>query len=189
MQSKLDQIRQDDILYNHAQAVQNQYQLNMDLFTGPPSYSSLNSVNYFSRPNNFGSATEEGFSASRGAGSMFSSTASMSSGLAGMGISALDTGVTNYLNATSINAAKMGNGPEGHAFDAVSHAENQASFNTLNSNIRSAMFTVGSAFGPEGIAAAAVGSLVEGAIASNFSPSVNTNNSTNGNQVSAASAI
>lgn len=102
-------------------------------------------------------------------------------------ITNLNSSITSNANQKSIDIAKMGNGPEGHAFDAVYHAELSASQSRFNTDIENATITLGSAFGPEGLVAGLAGAAIE----SVFLPSQidsNTTMSTTGDLVSDANA-
>jgi len=85
--------------------------------------------------------------------------------------------------------AEQGNGPNGHAFDAVLHAEQQNNLNSDFSNFRTAAITTGSAFGPEGLAAGLGAAAISGLV-QNFTSlgtvDQNTTMSTGGNLVNAA---
>lgn len=104
----------------------------------------------------------------------------------GSAISTANSAITDYNNKSDIMIARQGNGPNGHAFDANQHAENQANYNSLNSTIQGALITAGSAFGPEGLAVGAGLAAAESGISSQFSPSQNTTQSTGGNLVNAS---
>lgn len=106
------------------------------------------------------------------------------SGMMGLGIGALDTAITSNINQSNLIAARQGNGPGGHAFDAVNHAEANANFNSVNSTIQSALIAGGSAFGPEGLVAGMALAGVEEGVAQVFSPSINTTQGLNGDMVS-----
>lgn len=70
-----------------------------------------------------------------------------------------DQQATNYWNNSQITQAKMGEGPNGHAFDAMNHAEMQANTNDFFSSMRQDTYMLGSLGGPEGLAAASIASL------------------------------
>lgn len=105
-------------------------------------------------------------------------------GMAGLGLSALDTTLTNSVNQSNLIAARQGNGPGGHAFDAVNHAEANANFNSINSSIQSALIAGGSAFGPEGLVAGVGLAGIEEGVSQIFSPSTNTTQGLSGDMVS-----
>jgi hypothetical protein len=102
-------------------------------------------------------------------------------------ITNLNSSITSTTNQKNIDIAKMGNGPEGHAFDAVYHAELGANQSRLNSDIENATITLGSAFGPEGLVAGLAGAAVEAMFLPNQIDS-NTTMSTTGDLVSDANA-
>jgi len=102
-------------------------------------------------------------------------------------ITNLNSSLTSNINQRSIDASRMGNGPEGHAFDAVYHSELNANQSRINSDIENATITLGSAFGPEGLAVGLAGAALESA----FLPSTvssNTTMSTTGELISDANA-
>lgn len=70
--------------------------------------------------------------------------------------SSIDSSVTAESNQESVTTARMGLGPNGHAFDAEYHAELQAQTNTQLSEVRGAMYSLGSLAGPEGLGLAIV---------------------------------
>jgi len=84
------------------------------------------------------------------------STAAMTSA---MGYSAIDSVLTNASNNKMLEDARVGLGPNGHAPDAMYHAQLSANTNSILSGVRSGIVTAGSMFGPEGtVAGAAIAS-------------------------------
>lgn len=108
----------------------------------------------------------------------------------GVAASTLMDSFTNSNNSDLKIQAEQGNGPNGHAFDAVQHADQQNNLNNQFSSFRTAAITTGSAFGPEGLAVglgvAAASSLVQHFDTSLSTPNENTTMSTGGNLVNAA---
>jgi len=106
--------------------------------------------------------------------------------IAGLGLGALDTSVTSFNNQSNILAARQGNGPEGHAFDAVNQAENQANFSSFNSNIQSALIAGGSTLGPYGLIGGIAAAGLEEGISQAFAPSSNITQGLDGSMTSAS---
>jgi len=71
---------------------------------------------------------------------------------AGSMISGIQSAITQNMNSARLIEAQQGRGPDGHAFDAVSHAEMQNNRSSLFSDVKSVEITAGSMFGPEGLA-------------------------------------
>nr|BDV27090.1 hypothetical protein [Picornavirus ishikawaense] len=105
---------------------------------------------------------------------------------AGMGAAGIDSAINDANNAKIMNAARTGNGPNGHAFDAMTHAENQVAFNNAHESFRSSALMLGSSFGPEGLLGAGILSAADYAVQAMTSPSENTTNSTSGAMINAS---
>lgn len=104
----------------------------------------------------------------------------------GMGAAGIDSAINDANNAKIMNAARTGNGPNGHAFDAMTHAENQVAFNNAHESFRSSALMLGSSLGPEGLLGAGVLSAADYAVQALTSPSENTTNSTSGAMINAS---
>lgn len=124
---------------------------------------------------------QEASKASEGVGSI----AGMSVMGVGMGAAGIDSAINDANNAKIINAAKTGSGPNGHAFDAMTHAENQVAFNNAHESFRSSALMLGSSLGPEGLLGAGILSAADYAVQAMTSPSENTTNSTSGAMINA----
>lgn len=68
----------------------------------------------------------------------------------------IDSAATNYSNNLDLAQAHQGLGPNGTAFDADFHAEQQAGLNNQFSSMRQAGYTIGSLGGPWGLAASGI---------------------------------
>lgn len=91
--------------------------------------------------------------------------------------------LNDFQNASNLKEAQIGTGPGGHAFDAVNRADIQNNFNTFTHGLESTAISLGSAFGPEGLA---LGAGVAGAISlgsSAFTPSMNTTPTNSGSMI------
>lgn len=108
----------------------------------------------------------------------------------GVAASTMLDSFSNINNSDLKIQAEQGNGPNGHAFDAIQHADQQNNLNSEFSSFRTAAITTGSAFGPEGLAVGA-GVAAASALVQHFDTSLsttdqNTTMSTGGNLVNAA---
>lgn len=142
----------------------------------PPAYSSIDSFKSLSEFGESEDLLTEG--ASKGfdmPGIMFGSV------LAG-----LQKDVSNEVSQSNLVKAEQGNGPNGHAFDAPLHAQQQVNQDSFFSNIRSAEIVAGSAFGPEGLVAGLGAALLTTGIQQFFQPNENTTQATSGDLVNAA---
>lgn len=106
----------------------------------------------------------------------------------GMGIGAMDSALNDYTNMNIENQVRTGTGPNGHAFDAMQHAQNQVASNNAHSAFRSSAMMLGSALGPEGLIGAGIVSAADYALQAVTQPSENTTNSTSGDLVNASTA-
>jgi len=109
--------------------------------------------------------------------------------VAGSAISAISSGVNSYENQKSLNIASQGNGPNGHAFDAMTHAQADVNTNNIYSDVRSGLITAGSLFGPEGLAVGvglAAATAIPQALGFGYSDQ-NTTMANSGDMVNAAS--
>lgn len=104
----------------------------------------------------------------------------------GLGLAGLDSAANDFVNARIENQARTGTGPNGHAFDAMAHAQNQVSVNNAHEAFRSSALMLGSALGPEGLIGAGVLSAADYAVQALTAPSENTTNSTSGDMVNAS---
>nr|QGA87333.1 hypothetical protein [Hammarskog picorna-like virus] len=104
----------------------------------------------------------------------------------GLGLAGLDSAANDFVNARMENQARTGSGPNGHAFDAMAHAQNQVSVNNAHEAFRSSALMLGSALGPEGLIGAGVLSAADYAVQAMTAPSENTTNSTSGDMVNAS---
>lgn len=105
----------------------------------------------------------------------------------GMGLSSLNSARVDYQSSNNLVQARIGNGPNGSAFDALNHAEQQSNFDRSVGNVESGLIAAGSMMGPEGLAAGLASAAVVGMGSSLFSPSQDTTMSTTGNLVNASS--
>jgi len=100
---------------------------------------------------------------------------SLPTALLGLGVGAVNSAITSNQTSSEIQMAKIGTGPEGHAFDALNHAEANATNQTFNANIQSALIAGGSLFGPEGLGVGLLAAGVEGLVNPSTAPSVQVN--------------
>lgn len=116
-----------------------------------------------------------------------SSASTMSAMGIGMGLASLDSAINDFENTKIENQVRTGLGPNGHAFDAMTHAQNQVSQNNAHEAFRSSALMLGSALGPEGLLGAGIATLADYAVQAVSTPSENTTNSTSGNLINAGS--
>lgn len=165
--------------FNKEHDFQNANALNFqsyDNHASPPPYTETEAAGVSTLEN-----TQEASKASEGIGNI----AGMSVMGAGMGAAGIDSAINDANNAKIMNAARTGNGPNGHAFDAMTHAENQVAFNNAHESFRSSALMLGSSFGPEGLLGAGILSAADYAVQAMTTPSENTTNSTSGAMINA----
>lgn len=148
-----------------------------DNHPAPPPYTEKEATDVSTMEN-----VQEASKASEGLGS----TAGMSVMGLGMGAAGIDSAINDANNAKIMNAARTGNGPNGHAFDAMTHAENQVAFNNAHESFRSSALMLGSSLGPEGLLGAGILSAADYAVQALTTPSENTTNSTSGVMINAS---
>lgn len=85
-----------------------------------------------------------------GEGLKLSANASM---VGAIGFQQLDNTLTGAMNSSMLEEARAGLGPNGHAPDAMLHAQMAANTNTTLSAVRTGIVAAGSLLGPEGTAA------------------------------------
>lgn len=166
--------------FNKEHDFQNANALNFqpnDNYIAPPPYTEKEAANASALEN-----IQEASKASENLGNI----AGMSVMGAGMGAAGIDSAINDANNARIMNAARTGNGPNGHAFDAMTHAENQVAFNNAHESFRSSALMLGSSFGPEGLLGAGILSAADYAVQAMTSPSENTTNSTSGAMINAS---
>lgn len=108
---------------------------------------------------------------------------------AGSVASSVIKGATDYENQSNLISASQGTGPNGHAFDAMAHANAQANYQSGLSTAESAIVSAGSIFGPEGLGVGLAVAGAVGVVGSFFSPSEDTTQASDGSTINAASTI
>lgn len=73
--------------------------------------------------------------------------------IAGAAISSVQSAISGKITDANVIAASQGLGPNGHAFDAMSHAQSNANTDNIYSEVRSGIIGLSSLAGPEGLAA------------------------------------
>lgn len=103
--------------------------------------------------------------------SSVSETFTVPSMVGGQVLSAANREVSNYSTSQNLLNAQKGNGPEGHAFYAVTDAQIENNFQNRLTDVENLEITAGSLFGPEGLALGAGAAVATDLIGQNFAPS------------------
>lgn len=145
------------------------------------------SIDYFSQTNDVSSTeTPDLDTPSISKVDEFSDSTSLTTNFAAFGLSQGIKEVNDYENSQNLKDAQLGIGVGGHSFDAVNNAEQQNNYNSLTHGIESTAISLGSAFGPEGLAVGAGVAAAVGLAAPSFAPSTSITPTNSGTMVDAS---
>lgn len=138
---------------------------------------------YFREPMNAEIGETESFNFFHGIQNAFMDMSSMATLGVGIGVSSGLQSLTNSYAQNKYYDALIGLGPEGHSFTAPNVAERQLELDKGINATAAAEIGIGSAFGPEGFIAGAIGAGITEAIGSQLNVNGETVNTTSGTTI------